>query len=179
MTTDNAQITAVREVVQQFDRLERNPGETAHVQDLLQKQTGPLMTGFLVGYLIDRDSVRDPNRADAVLSSLLGTSAVARLAGNDIANALAGDCYRLSDAARKTVAENLVATAAGTDHDVARYAFSALVRMANSGLVDMKTYITPARRERLAENYRTLLSEHRIPKASSSFETDLGVGRTQ
>ncbi len=166
---------SLREAVAAHARFERNPGEADKAPQLLREKHDSLLAGYIVKYLMDREAIRDVDKAATILSKLLGSDAVPEQGRQEIADGLVSDYYRLQEPTRRSVAETLIASASAHDPHGAYPALVALIRLSDLELLNVKQYANHEHQHKISENYRSLLQQNRIQEAHPIFESQIGL----
>jgi hypothetical protein len=175
--SDRRRFDAIRGAIVQHHRFQEQPGAIWAAVRLYQEQskTDPLVKGYLLTYLMEAASVTHVDATAKVLAAFLGDEGLPNEGRPQIADWLAGSFYRLDEPARKTVAETLVASAGDDDQPIADAALTVLVRLSDLELLDMKAFLTPARQQKIATNYRGFKERTRTAQSPAKFESQLGV----
>jgi hypothetical protein len=120
-------ISRIREIVTEHNNLEQGWEEVS--ADLLAAKNSPLFAGYAIAFLTKREAIRNVDRATAVLGSLLGNPHLGYFAWQEISDQLVLNFHRLSESARSSVTESLVAAASNDDQKLARIGMNDLLRL--------------------------------------------------
>ncbi len=175
VVSDATLFPSMREAVSQHQRFERDPTEIAKIPQLLREKHDSLLAGFAVKYLMDREAIRDVDKAATILSKLLGNEAVPEQGRQDIADGLVSDYYRLQEPTRRIVAETLIVSASAHDSNAAYPALVALARLCDLHLLNLKLFLTPERQHKIVENYRAFREHNTSEPEHPEFESQLGL----
>ena len=93
----------------------------------------------------------------------------------DIADGLVSDYYRLKESSRRIVAETLIASASAHDSNAAYPALTALIKLSDLELLNLKQYANHEHQQKISQNYRSLLEQNRIQGAHPIFESQIGL----
>jgi hypothetical protein len=173
--SDQRLFDPVRKAIDQHHRFQREPGEIAGAARLFQTSADVLFKAYVLTYLMDAASVDHLEVTAKVLAGLLGDRAVPAQGRAAIADWLGGSFYRLEDRARKAVTEVVVAAAAADDPAIADAALTVLVRVSDLDMLDMKAFLTPARQQTIATNYRAFQARTKAAQRHAAFESQLGL----
>lgn len=175
--SDRRRFDPLRQAIEQHHRFQREPGAIWAGVRLFQEQTKVdlLVKGYVLTYLMDAASVAHLDATAKVLAAFLADAGVPNEGRPQIADWLAGSFYRLEDPARKAITEALVASAGADDQAVADAALTVLTRLSDLDMLDMKAFLTPARQQKIAANYRAFQSRTKGAAGHAGFESQLGV----
>jgi hypothetical protein len=175
VSSDTSLFAPARAAIDQHHRFERDPGEVARIPQLLRDKEDPLIRGCMLTYLIDGEGVHNVDNAAVVLNRLLGHESVPRPGRAAIADWLAENFDRLGAATRKGTTEALVASATADDANVASPAVSAVVRLVDLQMLNVKPFLDPARQRKIVEHYRAFQAQHKGQPGHPEFESQLGI----
>jgi hypothetical protein len=175
VVSDPSLFAGIHEAVAQHRQLERDPGDVAKAPQLLREKHDSLFTGYLLKYLMDGEGVRDVDKAALTLSGLLGHESVPEEGREAIARWLTSDFYRLQEPTRRAVSQTLIVSASADDASAAYPAVTALVRLCDLELLNLKPLLSHEHQHRIAENYRALRAQNRVEQGHPEFELQLGL----
>jgi hypothetical protein len=175
--SDRRRFDPIRQAIEQHHRFQREPGAIWAAVRLFQEQTkaDPLVKGYVLTYLMDAASVAHVDATAKVLAAFLADGGLPNEGRPQIADWLASSFYRLDEPTRKTVTETLVASAGADDQPIADAALTALIRLTDLDTLDMKAFLTPARQQKIATNYRGFKERTKTAQSLAKFESQLGV----
>lgn len=175
VVSDASLFTAIRDAISQQRQFDRDPDEVSKAPQLLRDKSDVLFRAYLLTYLMEGESTRDVDKAAGILSGLLGQESISVQARSAVADWLASTFYRLSEPTRKAVTEALVVSANADDASVAHPALTVLVRLGDLQMLNLKPALTPARQQKIAENYRAFRAQNTPMQEHPEFELQLGV----
>jgi hypothetical protein len=175
VVSDTSIFPVIHDVIAQHQGFARDPDEVFKAAQLLRAKPDMLFTAYLLTYLMDGEGTRNVDKAARVLSSVLAQQMLAPRAHSLVADWLASAFYRLSEPARKSVTEALVASANADDASFAYPALNALVRLGDLKMLNLKPALTPASQRKIVENYRAFRAKSMVQQEHPEFELQLGV----
>ena len=175
VVSDTGLFTPIRDAIAQHRRFERNPDEVLKASQLLREKPDALFTAYVLTYLMEGESKRDVDKAARILSGVLGQGGLPMSAHSAVADWLASTFYRLAEPTRKAATEALVAAANADDPSILNAALSALVRLGDLHMLDLKPALTPARQRKIVENYRAFRAKSTLQQEHPEFEVQLGL----
>ena len=175
--SDRRRFDSIRQAIEQHHRFQQEPGAIWAAVRLFQEHTkaDPVVKGYVLTYLMDAASVDHVDATAKVLAAFLADDGVPNEGRPQIADWLASSFYRLDEPTRKTVTETVVASAGADAPAIADGALTVLVRLSDLDMLDMKAFLTPARQQKIAANYRAFQARTKAAQSHAALESQLGL----